>query len=422
MRKTILFFLFLIFYVSNGYSSETILNYKYSKKNGKKTPIEFVKITKYSDDTYNVKYKIAINIINSKGILFFDRIDGNSNFHHKGYPLCYANSYAKDKNSNFYINDNKFYINDNYNCSTIGDTIFEFCFDNEENQFEDIKNLYARQNYTYQICQKSSRFGYYIEKDYYEIERKNGCDYDTRIEELSKNNKINIINPVRIKYKYNKQNNSFDVIQTVCYIDEIGELKTKDIDVTDTASDVIRLNKEIFSTDFYKNFKENEEKRIADEEKDKQQKRKKELLPLAEKIKNGQDISQYTEEDIKEAFELHFNAIIYDQYSSNIAISNIEKNKNIYYQPIKIFQIVPNKGILGEVVTNTFFIGGGAFVRTKPYFVYIEYKNTKDFIDDQLIEVYAKITGTFSYQNAFGGTMTVPKLKAYFVKKIKSYY
>ena len=421
MKKIILFTLFLTFCAGAVYS-ETILNYKYNKKEEKKTPIEFVKIKKYSDNTYNVKYKIAIDIINSRGVLFFDRIDGNSNFRHKGYPLCYANSYINNKNNNsnfyLYMDGTKFYINDNYNCSSIGDIKFEFCFDNEENQFDDIKS-----SDVHRITQWEYRFEYYREKSYYEIARRNGDDYDTRIEELYKNNKINIINPVRIEYKYNKSTNSFDVTKTICYIDENGELKTKDIDITDSASYVVKLNEEKFDTLFYKNFKENKEKiRIAEENK-KKEVRKKELFSLSEKIKNGQDISKYSEEDIKEAFEINFDAIgVYDQYFSNRAIFNIETNKNIYYQPIQILQVFPNKGMLGLVTANSFWLGSGAFVKTRPYYVYIDYKKTQNFVSDQFIEIYAKISGTYTYKTVSGGTNTVPKLKGYLVRKIKSYF
>lgn len=386
MKKIISFILFLIFFAGTGYSAEILLNYKYNKKEPKRTPIESVKVTKNNNE-YKISYKI-------KGVV--------SNYSNKEIPIdlpfSYSDKITIKKDSSFSINGSY-----SFKCDYDNKNIkFSFVFDDYNNTIE---------------SKKSS---------------------------LRNADTIFVINPARITYQYNEQENTFDVIQTIIYVSENGELTTKDIEITDTASDTISLKSGTLSTDYYIRLREEEERiaeekikigleerrkleeeeRIAKEKEEKiaKEKKEKKLFTITQKMKNWQDVSKYTEEDIKEAFELHFNAIIYDQYSSNRAISNIEKNKNIYYQPIKIFQIVPNKGILGEVVTNTFFIGGGAFVRTKPYIVYIEYKNTKDFIDDQLIEVYAKITGTFSYQNTFGGTMTVPKLKAYLVKKIKSYY
>ena len=224
---------------------------------------------------------------------------------------------------------------------------------------------------------------------------------------------VNILNPIKINYNYPFKNAE----KTNFYFDnnDIKEKKYK----TKRETDIILLTNTECSAKYYRDKKREEEEREMKE----QEKKKKELFALAQKMKKWKDISKYSEKDIKEAFEVHFNAIgVYNQYLSNKAIMNIEKNTNVYYQPIQILQILPNKGILGTIVSRSFWLDSGLFVKTKPYIVYIEYKNTKNFIDEQFIAIYAKIIGTFSYQNTFGGTRTVPKLKAYFIKEMQSYY
>lgn len=272
-------------------------------------------------------------------------------------------------------------------------------------------------------------------------------DYNTiESKKLSLRNadSIGVSNPAKISYQYNEQKNTFDVIQTIIYVAENGELTTKDIEITDTANDIVLLKSETLSTDYYIRIRE-EEERIAEEkrkieleeqrklEEEKRiakEKKEKKLLAIAQKMNNWQDVSKYSEEDIFETFETHFDPIamyggMFDYDATTKAIFNIEqyKNRNIFFRPIQIFQIIPNKGMLGVVTTYTYLLGEYMSVKAripKSNLVYIEYKNTNNFINNQSIKIFAKILGSYTYITTEGKTNTIPKLKAYFIKKIKS--
>ena len=119
-------------------------------------------------------------------------------------------------------------------------------------------------------------------------------------------------------------------------------------------------------------------------------------------------ISNYDKEEIKKALDRYFN-VIYDSYLFIQAVRNCDKGKYVFFQPIIIRQIIMKQGFLATIGNSNNYI-------------YIEYTNTEDFFDGELVEIYAKVIGTFSYQNTFGAYRTIPKLKGYIVNKAYYYY
>lgn len=89
------------------------------------------------------------------------------------------------------------------------------------------------------------------------------------------------------------------------------------------------------------------------------------------------------------------------------AIRSCAKGKCIFFQPTIIKQIIIKQGFLATIGND---------------YIYIEYKNTEELFDGELVEIYAKIVGTFSYQSTFGICRTIPKLKGYIVNKSSLFY
>lgn len=362
MKKIIMFVLFLILFTGTGYSAEILLNYKYNKKEQKSTPIEFVKVTKSSDE-YKISYKLKGKIISEKSEPIEKQIntkfpfDSNTNEIYTSY----------DKYGNFMCKG-AYYFKDDYSNQKIK---FSFIFN----------------------------------------------DYNTiGSKKLSLRNaeSIGVFNPAKISYQYNEQKNTFDVIQTIIYVAENGELTTKDIEIVDAKTDIITLKYEILYTQYYIRIREEEERiaeekrkieleeqrKLEEEERIAKEKKEKKLLAIAQKMKNWQNVSKYPENDIFEVFRDYFDGILDPLNYSIITIFNVEKNKNVWF-----------------FTTITQVLSDGFLCRTGNYYIYVQYKYTDGFVSEQQIQVYAKIVGTYTYKTIFGGTNTVPKVKAYFVKK-----
>ena len=396
MKKIILFVLFLTFFTVIGYS-ETLLKYKYNKKEGIKTPIEFLQITKneydnkHSYDSYDVKHKLKGQILNYSEILEFLKIIKKEYDNKYRYDKRQVLNYSEKLVSEKIPIELPFSQTVDINIKKDG----SFLYKGYLYSFEDKDYKYYNENIIFTF-----NFGLYDTDTY--IER--------IIETLCNTDEVTVLNPVKISYKYNEEKNNFDVIQTILCIDKSGELITEDIETTDTASNVITLKKETLSTQYYINERKEREriaeeqkliaeverkKKIKEEEKNKK-KRKKELFALAKKMKKWENISEYSEFEIADAFKYYFNASL-NQNSSIQAILNLEGGKNIWL-PMQIIKIFPGEGFLCVFGVDNRYL-------------YVQYKYTENFVNWQPIEVFAKIIG--AYRN---NTIRATKLKAYFVK------
>lgn len=264
-------------------------------------------------------------------------------------------------------------------------------------------------------------------------------NYD--INELNNNFKegqdVYVINPIKLTYTY-----PFDKIEKTIFSADDINIKQSNVKIpTEKMKNNIILSEKIFSSQYYKkieekkekikikaqkileksgfynadicsiildynnNLKQNWEQEVKNyiEEENKKKKRVKKLMTLVQKMKNWQNLSEYSEFEIADTFQYHFNPIL-DPASSIRAILNIEKNKNIWL-PMPILQVFPKEGFMCTL---------GNSYRA----IYVQYKYTESFFSGQPVEIYAKIIGTYTYRTALGGTNTVPKLKAYFVKKM----
>ncbi len=370
MKKIFLLVLFLTFFTGTGYSAKTLLNYKYNKQEQRTTPIEFVKVTK-SNDEYKISYKLKCKIIceQSESVKKYMSIQ---------FPYKPNQSYSwhYDRYGDFVYEDSYNFGNE-YDSKKI---IFTFTFD----YYDSIKNI------------------------------------DSKKFLLRNTDKITVSNPVKISYQYNEHKNSFEVIQTILCIDEKGELTEKDIEVTDIASDEITFKEETLFTNYYVRLRE-EKERISEEERkreiEEQRKREKEemiakekrLSTIVQKMKNYQDVSKYPVEDIIKVFKEKFDGILTDVYSG-AATLNVEKGKNVWL-PTLLVQIFPKEGfmcIIGNL--NSYHKA-----------IYVQYKYTEGFVTGQVLDVFAKIIGTYSYYTLYGDENTIPKLKAYFVRKRSQY-
>lgn len=253
---------------------------------------------------------------------------------------------------------------------------------------------------------------------------------------------VSVINPIKLTYIY-----PFDNIEKTIFSADDKNIKQSNVTIpTEKMKNNVILSKKIFFSQYYKeveekkekikikaqkileksgfynldaysiildennNLKQNWEQEVKNyiEEENNRKKEEKRIKEIANKINKNLKVSNYYKEEIKKALDQYFD-VIYDSYLSIQAIRSCEKGKYIFFQPIIIRQIVMKKGFLATIGNSNNYI-------------YIEYKNTEDLFDGELVEIYAKIIGTFSYQNTFGAYRTIPKLKGYIVNKAYYYY
>ena len=269
-------------------------------------------------------------------------------------------------------------------------------------------------------------------------------NYD--INELNNNFKegqdVSVINPIKLTYTY-----PFNKIEKTIFSADDINIKQSSVKIpAEKMKNNIILSEKIFSSQYYKkieekkekskikaqkileksgfynadiysiildannNLKQNWEQEVKNyiKEENNRKKKEKRIKEIANKIDNNLKISNYDKEEIKKALDRYFN-VIYDSYLFIQAVRNCDKGKYVFFQPIIIRQIIMKQGFLATIGNSNNYI-------------YIEYTNTEDFFDGELVEIYAKVIGTFSYQNTFGAYRTIPKLKGYIVNKAYYYY
>ena len=299
MKKTILFFLFLIFCVANGYSSETILKYKYNKKEKIKTPIEFLKITKNEYDNkhyYDIKYKLKGQIPNYSEILVNEK-----------FPIELPFSRTVDINIK---EDGTFLYKGHY-----------FSIEDKDYKYYD-ENIVFTFN-----------FGIYDTDTY--IER--------IIETLWNNDEVTVLNPVKISFQYNEQKKSFNITHTVFYINENGELKIKNIEVQDCTSDTNYVKKETLYTKYYIKKREisaEMTKKGVEEQIKQVEERKNRLLTIAKQMKKGINVVSSQKYSVEEIYAA------YDKYLSG----------ELYWMNATIVQIISDSELLVCILgTNSYY-------------------------------------------------------------------
>ena len=277
MKKIILFILFLTL-ITNELYARTIYKYQNNKKTEQNFPI---KKLKYTDNMMKSKisYEIKGKIIDVSGNPIENcKIDiiADAYYSDSLKDAIYKNKNEKKKQTYTYTwiltqlaesneekeNKNKSYKNEVYTDSS--------------------GNFFCRGEFYHSVYTISLFFNDYIYQ---------------KIDDIKDGYEVNILNPVSISYTYNESTKSFNVNQTIYYISENGKLEIKNI--IGNTDDIITLKQETLSTQYYIELKKEEEKKIEEKRKAKEEK----ILAIAEKIKDGQNIAGiYSIEDIHEAY------------------------------------------------------------------------------------------------------------------------
>lgn len=239
------------------------------------------------------------------------------------------------------------------------------------------KNIYFISPYTRQkINIKSMRIALLLVDDYL---------FDRMNKQIMQGQKLTIHNPAVITYflegnKIKKIEEKFIVMKQS---NELNKDYLISYNETSTISDSIVLKTIELYSEKNENFKKEERKQVAE---------------LGQKIKNGEDLSNYSKNDIRNAFGaagLNFTAPMPGYVNgAYFFLKNVDIDRNVCF-PAEVHAILPNKGVL---------VGAGSLR------VYVDFSNTAYEKDGWLIYIYGKITGTYNYKG-----MLIPKVHAYLI-------